>query len=158
MILMFDPPKELVDFVFDAARAACEIVPGVTALQVIGPHASKKVGKARAICAALIQKRVWLEARPGEEGYGHGGTLRMAISLGKTNPFPEMPHPTSISTTMVGWLIGRCHTSIVKSRARAKPEEIRRADAILLDGYAAGETIMGTVFLKGYRERIQVVG
>ncbi len=50
---------------------------------------------------------------------------------------------------MIGWMIGRCHSTLSDAIRRADlTEEIEAADRILAAGYAEGEVIEGIATFK----------
>jgi hypothetical protein len=145
MSAKFTPPKELVDFLWDAAVAAASVVPGVSPIQVLGPGQTTAISTARNIMIRLIQNHVWCRMQPTQAW----GSLDMAIHFGAGVPFPETPQRTPIPQTMIAHLIDRHPSAVSRIMQRYQTDaETRSAEQDLARGYANG-TISTSVRFAG---------
>ena len=150
MILSFEPPRELVEFSWEAACAAAHAASDpaglVTPLQIIAPHYSRRVAMARRVFAVLVRRHVWCETVPN----GTQGRLPLSIVFGEMPPFPEEHNghkPVPITLPMLGWLVGRCHSTFVKSLAKGAPGELlAAAESHLAEVYPPGRIIAEATF------------
>jgi len=151
MILTFEPPEELIDFLYEAARAAAAVVdhqideerkkqgkgvrydPKLTALELFGKSKRPPAVRARHVMANLARRHVYLDGKPGAQG-----TMRMAIVFNATAfPGARFVHP--ISYPMVAWLVSRCHTALVRYDGGENfKRAIDEAEKVLAENYADG--------------------
>jgi hypothetical protein len=94
--------------------------------------AGVKIAKARQILAALVRRHVWLEKDPRRT---QGAPLRFRIAFG-AEPYPEGgSSPVPITLPMIGWMIGRCHSTLSDAIRRTDLDaEIEAAEKILAAG------------------------
>lgn len=116
MITAFEPPPELLRFVWDAASTSAATVntsrrsdrtPEILPTQVLGPSKGRLVSLARRIMLQIIRRHVWIQRSPAGSWAGTGYLFISGIGT----PRPAGTKP--ISTPMLGYLLGRDHSTFV---------------------------------------------
>lgn len=141
MILAFEPPPELIELVWRAANAAAIVVnrelddvrridhrrhgraPVVVPTQVIGGLKLRSVARARRMMAVLVRRHV-LCARHDSEGTG-----RIVIHFGEPASDARKSKCVPLSTPMLGFLVGRDHSTFCTMPMAADPAFAERVDA-----------------------------
>lgn len=158
MILQFEPPEPLIDFVWEAAKSAAYAVTQVsgyvTALQVLNRHRSSRIAETRLVFVTLLRRHVFCAHKPA----GHDGRLAISVVFGDMEPFsPEDGHtrPVPLTYPMIAWLVGCCHSTLLQyAKVRKVPEQaLALAEANLAEVYPPGRTIGEATF----RERCKTV-
>jgi len=141
MVTSFEAPAELIEFTWEAAKAAAQVfsngVPQVTPLHVLGPPCKWRIATARRLFFHLVRQHVWPPCVPN----GTQGRLPIAIVFGGVEPFPGRPkcRPARMSYRMIGWLTGRAHTTAGLTRRIAISEQqIQAAESFLAEVYPPG--------------------
>ncbi|NLE59942.1 MAG: hypothetical protein GX616_16440, partial [Planctomycetes bacterium] len=133
MVTSFEAPAELIEFTWEAAKAAAQVfsgVPQITPLHVLGPPCKWRIASARRLFFHLVRQHVWTPCVPN----GTQGRLPIAIVFGDVEPFPGRPRcrPARMSYRMIGWLTGRAHTTAgIKRRINLSEQQIQAAESFL---------------------------
>ena len=81
MVTSFEAPAELIEFTWEAAKAAAQVfsgVPQITPLHVLGPPCKWRIASARRLFFHLVRQHVWTPCVPN----GTQGRLPIAIVFG----------------------------------------------------------------------------
>lgn len=116
----FDPPSDLVDFVWAITVAAAKSVGLGSPFHVASGRKTKAVSAARYVLAMVARDHIWVERLPLRTDTH----VRIGISFGRGCPFESRKHyaPRPISTPMLGWLLGLDHSSLVAGIKRARTQ------------------------------------
>lgn len=148
MVTSFEAPAELIEFTWEAAKAAAQAfdgLPQITPLHVLGPPCKWRIARARRLFFRLVRQHVWTPTVLN----GTQGRMPVAIVFGDTEPFPDLPQcrPAPISYRMIGWLTGRAHmTARLHRRDDVEPARLQAAEAYLAEVYQPGRIVCEITF------------
>ncbi len=170
MILPFESSEELDNFATEAARAAASVTEGIGALQLIRPTSKvgeiehgRRLSSARAIMTTIMRAHAVMD--PYEIGRKHKPVSVYLEFRKDVEPVTagDGSNWQPISYPMIGWMLGRCHSTLVRAVGGLMEEtgagnRIGKAQAYLAESYG-NETIETKIrFVKVDTERERLIG